>query len=101
MRKPIFIMCGKSGVGKTTLIKELCRRNNFQTVKSYTTRPKRKCDKETHIFVTKEKDNEIPNKILSFTFSGYYYCITYSQFNSADLFGLPPNAFKDLYKKKQ
>lgn len=100
MSKPIFIICGKSGVGKTTLIQELCKLYNLQTAESYTTRPKRTCDKENHIFVSEENFKLIPQKLLSFTFAGYYYCITYSQFFSADLFGLPPNAIMDLYRKK-
>ena len=100
MIKSLFIIYGKSGVGKTTLINELCRRCNFETISSYTTRPIREgCISENHIFVSEDEFNAISNKALTFIFSGYHYCITYSQLNSADIFGLPPNAILGLYKK--
>lgn len=99
VNKTIFIICGKSGVGKTTLINELCSRYNLKTVESYTTRPKRTA-KENHIFITMEEMNLLPDKLFEFEFAGHHYCITNEQLNSADLFGLPPNACKDLYEKR-
>ena len=100
MNKPIYIICGKSGVGKTTLINNLCLRNNLKTLISYTTRPKRTSSENTHIFVSDDEFDCIQNKFLEFSFLNYRYCITRDQILNADILGLPPNAFHDLGEKK-
>lgn len=97
----LYIICGMSGVGKTTLINELCRRNRLTSLRSYTTRPQRSYLDTGHFFVTENEFDLIPDKILDFSFSHFRYCITNEQLNSADILGLPPNAFKDLLLNKQ
>ena len=44
----MVLIAGRTGAGKDTLVKELINRE-FRGVKSYTTRPKRTPDEDTHI----------------------------------------------------
>lgn len=40
MKNPVYILIGKTCVGKTTLEKKLQRENNYHVATSYTTRKK-------------------------------------------------------------
>lgn len=100
MNRPLIIICGKSGVGKTTVIKELCVQYKLKTVMSYSTRPQRCFNESSHIFVCDKDFELLKNKFLDFSFCNAKYCITFEQITQADILGLPPNACKDLCAKK-
>lgn len=52
--KTIFVLCGPGGVGKSKIAKEVAKQTNLTFVKAYTTREKRKDDKDYN-FVTKKE----------------------------------------------
>lgn len=108
LKTKILCIMGKSGIGKSTLIKELSKNNNFYNVKSFTTREERKNDpndKNTHIFVTNEKyEKDLKNnKIIALYSSplGYYSYTSVESFNieKINLYAIDPIAFNELSKK--
>lgn len=64
--KRVIAICGKSGSGKDTIVKEILKRypNLFKPIVSYTTRPSRENEKEgiDYYFITK---SEMANKIVN------------------------------------
>jgi guanylate kinase len=64
--KRVIAICGKSGSGKDTIVKEILKRypNLFKPIVSYTTRPRRENEKEgiDYYFITK---SEMANKIVN------------------------------------
>lgn len=71
----ILLLCGASGVGKSSIAYELCKDPNYFLVKSYTDRPRRKDDID-HIYVPAEEIGFFPIKdVVAFTnIAGYTYC---------------------------
>ena len=79
----VLLLVGDSGVGKTTIAKELCKNDKYNYIASYTDREKR-FDKEWgHVFVTKDFMSEILVKddiVASTKIGDTNYCALKSQF---------------------
>ncbi|HPE08156.1 MAG TPA: hypothetical protein PLT28_00290 [Saprospiraceae bacterium] len=87
MSKHIFLIVGKSGVGKTSIVSALCRKCGLKSVYSYTTRPKRNDDEKGHIFVSDADFDKIKYDLCAYTeFNGYRYGATNRQINNCDLY---------------
>ena len=56
----IILLAGKSGSGKSSVVEYLYKKYGLREVLSYTTRPKRSKNDNTHIFVTDEEFDRIP-----------------------------------------
>jgi len=56
MNKEHVLLCilGRTSCGKDTLVNKLCERTGLTAITSYTTRPRRNNEGDTHIFSTKE-----------------------------------------------
>ena len=50
MSKTIFCVLGRTASGKDTLVADICAKHNLKQLISYTTRPKRSENENTHIF---------------------------------------------------
>ena len=61
-QKNIFLVMGESGSGKDTITKELSNKYGLKVLKSYTTRPKRYDDEDTHIFISEEEFDNLENR---------------------------------------
>lgn len=93
--KNIYLIIGKSGIGKTTVSEYLHKKYNFKTVASYTTRPKRYDGEEGHIFVTKEEFDKLP--LLAYTkFNNYEYGATAELIQKADIYVIDIDGLKEL-----
>jgi guanylate kinase len=58
MRKPLFLLVGRSASGKSTVANMLEEQHGYKQVSSYTTRPPRYEGEVGHIFVN---ENEFKN----------------------------------------
>ena len=91
----LICIIGRTGSGKDYLAKKL-EEKGLKQIKSYTTRPKRNENEDTHTFITKEEANEITDKIAVTEINGYEYFATYSQVKDNDIYIIDPNGLKVL-----
>lgn len=91
----LICIIGRTGSGKDYLAKKL-EEKGLKQIKSYTTRPKRNENEDTHTFITKEEANKITDKIAVTEINGYEYFATYSQVKDNDIYIIDPNGLKVL-----
>lgn len=78
--KPLYLIVGASGAGKTTVVRYLEEVYDYKSIPSYTTRPKRTEDEYGHIFVSND-DFPNENDCVGFTnYCGNKYGVTKEQF---------------------
>lgn len=99
-----IILIGASGSGKDTIANYLNKTYNLTTVKSYTTRPKRTPDEDTHTFVDFEEYQKIKekDKIAETYYNEHRYCATIQQLENADIYIIDKkglDTLRKLYKK--
>lgn len=92
-----YLIAGRTGSGKDFLAEKLME-YGLTAVKSYTTRPKRTDDEDSHIFITKEDADTITDKVATTTINGYEYFATKSQVESSDIYIIDPNGIYELAK---
>lgn len=100
-RKPLILLIGKSGSGKSTIAKHLADTYGLRILESYTTRPRREPNEDGHTFVTKDEYDALQNKVAETYFDKHYYCATKEQVDTADIYIVDPNGYfrlQDNYK---
>lgn len=95
MNKPLFLFCGKSASGKTT-IANMLEADGYTQVQSYTTRPPRYEGETGHTFITEEEYNKLDNIVASTLYNGYHYCTTLEQIQNADIYVIDVPGVKTL-----
>ena len=93
--KEHVLMCilGESSSGKDTLVNHLCKTSNLTQLISYTTRPQRKNEGATHIFVDEDIYNSMKenNKIAAYTnINNNRYWSTVEQLYDSDFYVIDP-----------
>lgn len=97
-----LLIVGRTATGKDTLRESLEKFANMTFVKSYTTRPKRYPDEDTHIFITKEQASEIMKTdtvIAKTTIADNDYFATKSQVENANGYIIDPIGIYELIDK--
>ena len=102
MLKNIYLICGKSGSGKTTIVEKLEQNYGHAVLKSHTTRKPRHPNDTDHIYsdisdymVAKENDNIIASTV----FDHNYYWATREQLNNCDLYVIDKAGIESLHEK--
>lgn len=97
----LLLILGRTASGKDSLVNKLCERTGLKQVISYTTRPRRDNEGDTHIFVD-EADFEQMNQagvVAAFTQIGEYkYWTTIDQLEDADIYIIDYEGLKTLRK---
>ena len=104
----ILVICGKTASGKDTVVKELVEKHGFHKIPTYTTRPKRKGEKDgiTYYFISEEdfkqkvKDRFFTEwKVYNTKFGDWYYGSALEDLKNADdksVIILTPQGFRDI-----
>ena len=100
-KKEHVLMCimGESSCGKDTLVNNLCQTNGFTQLISYTTRPRRTNEGDTHVFVDEDTYNKMRenNEIAAYTYiNGNHYWSTIDQLYKFDYYIIDPIGVESL-----
>ena len=85
----LLCIMGKTACGKDSLVNKLCERTALKSITSYTTRPRRENEGNTHIFVSEDDYQQMYREgiVAAFTQIGAYkYWTTIDQLEKADLY---------------
>ena len=93
----MICIVGRSGSGKDYLANEFAKLG-YKVIKSYTTRPKRNENEDTHIFITPEEAKTFTDKVAETTINGYEYFATFEQVKNNDIYIIDPEGLKPLTK---
>lgn len=99
MLKNIYLIAGKSGSGKTTVVEQLAFKYGYKILSSYTTRPKRHKNDIDHTYVNISdymKAKESGDIVASTVFNNQYYWATKDQIESSDLYVIDKNGIENL-----
>lgn len=98
--KNTYLILGRSGSGKDSLVDALCEKYGCVKLKSYTTRPPRQWEKDTHIFVNEDEFDNVMNDhndVCAYTyFNGHHYCATADQVKNSDFYIIDPAGLDGL-----
>lgn len=101
-KKTIFLIVGRSAVGKSSLAREACKRLGLKLVKSYTTRPMRTNEDlgtSDHIFIKPEDIEQFRHDIVAYTcINGYEYFVTSDILKQSDVYVIDPNGVESLIR---
>lgn len=98
-KKQIFLIVGRSGVGKSSIVKAVCDITGMTCVKSYTTRPKREDEKDhtDHIFISEEEVEKYRDDMAAWTeIEGNQYFTTKEVLKNADFYIIDPVGIQKL-----
>lgn len=86
----VLLIVGKSGSGKSALCEYMEKTYGLKQVKSYTTRPCRGLEDNTHTFITDEEFDKLTDMCAYTVFDGNRYCATSKQVDESDLYVIDP-----------
>lgn len=97
----LLCVMGRTSSGKDTLVNKLCDKMGLTTIISYTTRPRRENEGDTHIFTTQEDYQQMRTNgsVAAYTeIAGNYYWTTIDQLYENDIYIIDPNGVQTLRK---
>lgn len=101
MNDPLFLFCGRSASGKTTVADNLVNRHGYRQVESYTTRKPRFDGEIGHIFVL-DKDFDNLGELAAYTeYNGFRYGTTWEQLNECDIYVIDVPGIQTLLEKSE
>ena len=101
MLKNLYLICGKSGSGKTYVTEKLHNEYGYEILKSYTTRKPRHQSDDDHTYVTLSDyyDAKSDGVIAADTcFDHNFYWSTIEQLNASDLYVIDKAGIESLKK---
>lgn len=96
---PLFLFCGRSASGKTTIAENLADKYEYTQVYSYTTRKPRFDGEIGHVFITEEEFNNL-GELAAYTFyNGNHYGTTFEQLNASNIYVIDVPGIETLLEK--
>ena len=93
----LFCIMGETASGKDTLTKKLCEDTGMKAIVSYTTRPRRTNEGDTHIFVDDSVYEQMKDNFAAYTeINGFRYWTTIEQIYDNDIYIIDPNGLETL-----
>ena len=99
MDKPLFLFCGRSASGKTTIANMLSEKYGYIQVESYCTRNPRFDGEPGHIFVTEEEFNNLGELAAYTYYNGNHYGTTFEQLEASDIYVVDVPGIESLLEK--
>lgn len=101
MNEEHVLLCvmGKTSSGKDSLVNKLCERTGLKSIVSYTTRPRRTNEGNTHIFTTEETYQQMKREgnVAAYTeIAGNIYWTTVDQLYENNVYIIDPLGVKTL-----
>lgn len=100
MKKPLLLIVGRTASGKDTLAQALYKKGLSQVL-SYTTRPRRDGEGDTHIFIQPSQVTNYPNKMAITEINGYVYFATKEDIDRHDIYIVDPIGIAYLLSNPQ
>lgn len=83
----VFLIVGKSGSGKDSLVSKLCEKYGYSQLKSYATRPRREGEDNTHTFISPDEVEQYKDQMIAYTRIGEFeYFATKQQLYTSDFY---------------
>lgn len=98
-KEPLILLAGPSGCGKSTVAKILEEKYHLRSLKSFTTRPRRTPDEDTHTFLTEEEFRAYQERggiIAETEINGYHYGATDQMANESDIYVIDPKGVESM-----
>ena len=95
----LLCIMGRTSCGKDTLVGRLCERTGLTAITSYTTRPRRANEGDTHIFSSREEYERMQaeGNIAAYTeIAGNYYWTTIEQLYQHSVYIIDPRGVETL-----
>lgn len=93
----LFCIMGETASGKDTLTKKLCEDTGMKAIVSYTTRPSRTNEGDTHIFVDNSVYEQMKDNLAAYTeINGFRYWTTIEQIYDNDIYIIDSNGLETL-----
>jgi guanylate kinase len=95
----LLCILGRTACGKDSLVNKLCERTGLKSIISYTTRPRRENEGDTHIFTTKEtyEQMQADGNVAAYTeIAGNLYWTTVDQLYENDVYIIDYEGLKTL-----
>lgn len=101
-KRVIICIIGRSGCGKDTVVSGACAETGWRSVLSYTTRPRREGEGETHRFVEKQEFDRLKKRCVAYTQIGFYeYMVTEGELADADFYIIDPPGYEMLSQNER
>lgn len=98
-KKTIFLVCGMSGAGKDSLVNTICENYRLKQLKSYSTRPRRQGEGDTHIFISSSQISQYEQDMIAYTcIDGNQYFATKQQLYDCDFYVIDPCGIEFMKK---
>lgn len=98
--KTVFLIAGESASGKDTFVHNICEECGYSQLISYTTRPRRDGEGETHVFISNDEVEQYQDSIIAYTEIGdYKYFSTIDQLYESDFYVIDPKGIRYLKEK--
>ena len=95
----LLCVMGRTASGKDSLVNKLCNKTNLTAITSYTTRPRRENEGDTHIFSTKETYEQMraDGNVAAYTeIAGNIYWTTIDQLYEHSIYIIDPRGVDTL-----